>query len=66
MVEENMKAIVDGNTKEKEVEDFIISCLKNYATDKTLTPKLAPNATTSPVQATLLKSITHISKNTQP
>ena len=61
-----MKAIADGKTKEKDTKDFIISCLKKYATGKTLYPKQFPNATITPVQATLLNIIIHRAKNTQP
>jgi hypothetical protein len=38
MVEAKMKALAESKTKEGEAEAFIISCLKKYATGKSLPP----------------------------
>ena len=65
-VDENLKSIVYGNTKEIEAEDFIISCLKKYATSKTFPPKQVYNATVAPFQATFPKSNIRIAKIPYP
>ena len=41
-VKENIKSIAEGKTKEIDAKYFIISCLKNYSTGKTLPPKRVP------------------------
>ena len=57
-----MKGIADSKSKEIEFKYFIISCFNKYATCNILSPKLGPNATIAPVQATFINIIIHKSQ----